>query len=89
MTARDRYDVLVLGSGFGGSLTAMILAQAGLCVGMIDSRKHPRFAIGESSTPSADLILHDLAKKYHLTELLPLSRFGTWRETYPEILCGA
>ena len=88
MTARARYDVLILGSGFGGSLSAMILAQAGLSVAMIDSRRHPRFAIGESSTPSADIILHDLAEKYHLTELLPLSRFGTWRETYPEILCG-
>ncbi len=89
MTVRDRYDVLILGSGFGGGLTAMILAQAGLSVAMIDSRRHPRFAIGESSTPAADLILHDLAEKYRLNEILPLSRFGTWRKSYPEILCGS
>lgn len=82
------YDVVILGSGFGGSLTAAILARAGLSVAVIDRRRHPRFAIGESSTPAADLILHDLAQRHHLPELLPLTLFGSWRKTYPQILCG-
>ncbi len=82
------YDVVILGSGFGGSLSAAILAKAGWKVAVVDRLRHPRFAIGESSTPSADLILHDLAKRHHLPELLPLARFGSWRETYPHLLCG-
>lgn len=88
MTDASPYDVVILGSGFGGSLTAAILAQAGLSVAVVDRRRHPRFAIGESSTPAADLILHDLARRYHLPELLPLTRFGSWRKMYPQILCG-
>ena len=82
------FDVIILGSGFGGSLTAAILGRAGLKVAMVDRGRHPRFVIGESSTPAADLLLHDLATTYHLPELLPLTRFGSWRESYPEILCG-
>ena len=88
MTDNLTYDVVILGSGFGGSLVAAILGQAGLSAAVIDRQKHPRFAIGESSTPAADLILHDLANRYNLPELLPLTRFGRWRKTYPQILCG-
>ena len=50
-------DVLILGSGFGGSLLALILARAGKLVAMVDRSRHPRFAIGESSTPLADRTL--------------------------------
>jgi len=82
------FDVVVLGAGFGGSLLATILSKSGLKVGLIDRRSHPRFAIGESSTPAADFLLHDLATRYGLTELLPLTRFGSWRETHPDLLCG-
>lgn len=81
-------DVVVLGAGFGGSLLAAILSKAGLKVGLIDRNSHPRFTIGESSTPAADFLLHDLATQHGLTELLPLTRFGTWRETHPDVLCG-
>lgn len=82
------YDVIILGGGAGGSLLAAILARSGMSVAMIDRASHPRFTIGESSTPSADLILHSLAQKYDLPELLPLTRFGLWRQRCPEILCG-
>lgn len=83
-----QFDVGIVGSGFAGSLCAAILARQGLQVFLVDHARHPRFAIGESSTPLADLILRDLATRYDLPELLPLTRFGTWRETYPELLCG-
>jgi FADH2 O2-dependent halogenase len=83
-----QFDVGIVGSGFAGSLCAAILARQGLRVFLVDHARHPRFAIGESSTPLADLILRDLATRYDLPELLPLTRFGTWRETYPELLCG-
>ena len=88
MTHSSQFDVIILGSGFGGSLTAAIIAKQGMSVLMIDKQTHPRFVIGESSTPAADLIVHDLAIKYDLTELFPLTQFGTWRKEYPEIRCG-
>lgn len=41
-------DVAVLGAGFGGCLTALILKQIGLQTVLVDRGSHPRFAIGES-----------------------------------------
>lgn len=81
-------DIVVLGSGFAGSLTAMILRQIGRSVALIDKAKHPRFAIGESSTPIANMVLRDLAVRYDLPQLLPLCKFGTWQATHPEVTCG-
>ncbi|PHR86297.1 MAG: hypothetical protein COA78_38100 [Blastopirellula sp.] len=88
MTKQQQYDVMIFGSGFGGCLTAAILAKRGMSVLMIDKLAHPRFAIGESSTPAADLILHELATKYDLPDLMPLTKFGTWRQEYPDVRCG-
>ncbi|WP_457653356.1 NAD(P)/FAD-dependent oxidoreductase [Rhodocaloribacter sp.] len=81
-------DVAVLGSGFGGSLCALILDRLGLRVALLDRAAHPRFAIGESSTPVADMILRDLALRYDLPRLLPLWKYGSWRETYPDLVNG-
>ncbi|TWT47910.1 Tryptophan halogenase [Thalassoglobus neptunius] len=82
------WDVVILGASFSGSLIAAILAKNGLNVALVDSATHPRFAIGESSTPSADLILSSLVQDYELDELAPLCRYGSWTQTYPEIRCG-
>src|SRR5207302_1106526 len=49
---------------------------------------HPRFAIGESSTPLANLLLEDLATRYDLPRLLPLAKWGSWQRAYPHIACG-
>ena len=87
MTRLD-VDVVVLGSGFAGSLMAMILRRIGRSVVLIDKAKHPRIAIGESSTPIANMILRDLALRYDLPRLLPLRKYGTWQRTYPELMCG-
>lgn len=81
-------DVAILGSGFGGSLMALLLERIGLRPVLIDRAAHPRFAIGESSTPVADFVLRDLARDYDLPWLEPLSRYGTWLETYPQLVCG-
>lgn len=88
MSGDERFDVIVLGSGFAGSLLATILSREGMSVATIDKARHPRFTIGESSTPAADLLLHDLATRHGLAELLPLTRFGSWRATCPQIACG-
>ena len=66
----------------------MILAKSGMSVVVIDRATHPRFAIGESTTPAADYLLHQLATHYEIDQLLPLCRFGSWRESYPQLRCG-
>ena len=82
------FDIAVVGSSFSGSLTAMIARRLGYRVVMIERGQHPRFVIGESSTPLAALLWESLSKRYDLPRLLPLSKWGTWQETYPKIGCG-
>ncbi|MDZ7694131.1 MAG: tryptophan 7-halogenase [Balneolaceae bacterium] len=81
-------DIMIAGAGFAGSLSALALKQSGFEVCLVEKKSHPRFTIGESSTPIADMILRDLSVKYSLHWLKPLSRYGTWQEQYPEIQCG-
>ena len=85
---RLNVDVAIVGSGFGGSLMALVLSRIGLAPVLIDRAAHPRFAIGESSTPNADLTLHDLARQYDLPRIAPLTKYGTWQATYPQVVCG-
>jgi FADH2 O2-dependent halogenase len=82
------FDVAVLGAGFGGSLTALILDRLGLKVAVIERGTHPRFAIGESSTPTADMVLRDLSNRYSLPNLMPITSYGSWQQAYPELVCG-
>ncbi|MCA9061837.1 MAG: tryptophan 7-halogenase [Planctomycetaceae bacterium] len=82
------YDILILGSGFGGSLLATILSGKGMQVALIDRSRHPRFIIGESSTPLADFTLQRIARSFDLPELLPLTQYGSWKRTYPDLVCG-
>lgn len=88
MKAEDIYDFVVIGAGFSGSITAMALANSGFRVCLVEREKHPRFAIGESSTPIADMILRDLAERYNLPFLEQLSRYGEWQKYHPDITCG-
>ncbi len=84
----NHYDFVIAGSGFAGSILAMCLTRCGYNVCLLEKEKHPRFAIGESSTPIADMILRDLASEYHLSFLNEISRYGDWQRTHPEIICG-
>lgn len=47
----DSFDIAVIGSGFGGSLMGMIARRLGRSVVLLERGRHPRFSIGESSTP--------------------------------------
>ena len=85
---KSAFDVAVVGSGFAGSLTAVIARRLGHSVVLLEKGKHPRFVIGESSTPLANLILEELAERYDLPAIRPLAKWGTWQETHPEIACG-
>jgi FADH2 O2-dependent halogenase len=82
------FDLAIVGSGFAGSLMAVIARRLGLSVVLIERGRHPRFAIGESSTPLAALVLETLADRYALPWLRPFSKWGTWQATYPEIGAG-
>lgn len=87
-TKRPHYDILVAGAGFAGSLTALALNNLGFKVCLLEKGGHPRFAIGESSTPIADMQLRELADKYNLPWLYDFSRYGSWQQAHPEIVCG-
>ena len=80
---------LVIGAGFSGSLLSAILARHGKKVTMIDRGEHPRFVIGESSTPAANLILRTLVRRYGLSELAPLTRYGSWVNELASVRRGA
>jgi FADH2 O2-dependent halogenase len=82
------YDIAVVGSGFAGSLVAMIARRLGHSVVLLERGRHPRFVIGESSTPLSNLLLEDIATRYDLPRIRPLSKWGTWQESYPKIACG-
>jgi tetracycline 7-halogenase / FADH2 O2-dependent halogenase len=82
------YDIAVVGSGFAGSLLAIVARQLGRSVVLIEKGTHPRVVIGESSTPLSNLLLEELTTRYGLPELRPLAKWGSWQRTYPEIACG-
>ena len=83
-----RVDLAIVGSGFGGSLLATIARKLGLSVVLLEKGVHPRFAIGESSSPLANLLLESLCRRYGLSEIEPLAKWGTWQAARPEIGCG-
>jgi len=87
-TNSNHYDILIAGAGFAGSLTALVLHNLGFKICLLEKGRHPRFIIGESSTPVADLILRNLSSKYNLPWLHDFSRYGSWQQSHPEIVCG-
>src|SRR6266542_3978647 len=82
------FDIAVVGSGFGGSLTAMIARRLGHSVILLERGRHPRFAIGESSTPLANLLLEALALRYDLPRLRPLPKGESGQRPYPQSACA-
>lgn len=67
---------------------AMIARRLGHSVVLLERDKHPRFMIGESSTPLSNLLIEDIASRYNLPRIKPLSKWGTWQDSYPNIACG-
>ncbi len=82
------FDVVIIGSGFAGSLLGTVLRLSGQRVALIEQGQHPRFAIGESSTPLADFKLGELASQYDLKSLEALTTYGRWRQKHPQIMRG-
>lgn len=88
MTTPAPFDLAVVGSGFAGSLLALMARKRGLSVLLLERGSHPRFAIGESTSPLTNLLLEEIAREYDLPELLPLTAYGPWKRTYPKIGVG-
>lgn len=82
------FDLAVVGSGFAGSLVALIARRLGLSVALVERGRHPRFAIGESSSPLANLLLEELSQRYDLPRIRPFAEWGSWQRAHPEVGCG-
>ena len=84
----ERFDVAIVGSGVAGSMLAGILAGAGARVALIDRQTHPRFAVGESSTPLADALLRTLGRKHRWQRLTNWATWGGWQRDSPGATVG-
>ena len=82
------FSVVIVGAGFGGALTAMVVRRLGLSCALVERGRHPRFAIGESTTPLTNLLLEELAADYDLPALRPLCKWGAWQRAVPHLACG-
>src|SRR5262249_20519602 len=82
------FDLAIIGSGFSGSLLAMIARRTGRSVMLLDRGAHPRFAIGESTSPLMNLVIEQLANRYDLPRLKPLTTWGEWQRNYPQVAGG-
>lgn len=70
MTGGSRtYDVAILGSGMAGTILGSILARHGVEVLILESKSHPRFAIGESTIPHTSLLISILAARHDVPEI--------------------
>ena len=85
---KDSCEVTIVGSGFAGSLLARVLAVIGYDVVLLERGSHPRFAIGESSTPLANLSLERIGLRYGLDDCYNLATHGRWLENVPELRRG-
>jgi FADH2 O2-dependent halogenase len=72
----QKFDVLILGSGLSGSTLSICLQASGLTTCMIDAKRHPRFAIGESTIPNTSKTYKLMSLKYRVPELAALASFG-------------
>ena len=72
-------DVVILGTGLGGSMLGAILARHGARVALLDPESHPRFAHGEVPTPRSMVALRTVAERYGVSELKTLASCGASR----------
>ncbi|MCZ7584386.1 MAG: tryptophan 7-halogenase [Deltaproteobacteria bacterium] len=73
------YDIVIIGSGYGGSITALVARALKQRTLLVEASDHPRFAIGESTTPEQNLRLEYLGRRYDIPLLSQVS-------SYPKIL---
>jgi tetracycline 7-halogenase / FADH2 O2-dependent halogenase len=81
-------DLAIVGSGFAGSLLALVARRLGYSVVLLERGTHPRVVIGESTTPLTNLLLEELCDRYQLPEIRSFSKWGSWQREHPEVACG-
>ncbi len=77
--------VAILGSGVAGSVLARLLRARGRDVVLVERGRHPRFALGESSTPLAAICLERLAAAHGLPDLADLASYARWSTRLPQL----
>ena len=75
VSSSHQTDIAVVGAGFAGCLMALLCRKMGRSVTLIEKGRHPRFAIGESTTPLTNLLLEEIGQDYSIDFL---SEFSTW-----------
>ena len=84
-SAAEHREIVIAGGGFAGAILARALHADGRDVLLLERGRHPRFALGESSTPLANLALERLAVRYGFEDLWTLAAHGRWRRGLPEV----
>jgi flavin-dependent dehydrogenase len=59
MQLEDNYDVVIIGAGPAGSVSAALLNKAGFRVAVLERTNFPRFVIGESLLPVCNDVLQE------------------------------
>ena len=80
-------DIVIIGSNFSSSMLASILAKNGVGVTIIDPKSHPKFTIGEATTPDSSYRLRIVGEKYDIPEISYLSNFHDLKNKVSEN-CG-
>jgi FADH2 O2-dependent halogenase len=72
---RNTHDVAIMGASIGGATLAAVLAKRGKRVVLVDAGLHPRFAVGEATTPHTTHSLSLLAEQHDMPEISPRRLF--------------
>ena len=80
-------DVVIIGSNISGSMLASILAKNGVRVIIVDPKPHPKFTIGEATTPDSSCRFRIVGEKYDIPEISYLSNFHDLKNNVSEN-CG-
>ena len=71
-----------------GGITGLLLAKLGYKVLLIERGKHPRFALGESSTPVFSKKIRHLGTAYGVPELVELSSYDRIKASAEPLMVG-
>jgi tetracycline 7-halogenase / FADH2 O2-dependent halogenase len=82
------YDIAIIGSGMAGSVTAVLLSKLGYKTLLIEKDSHPRFALGESSTPPMNKKVRYLGRLYDIPEFIDISTYDNIMTSSRPFLCG-